>query len=484
MQRREFLRTLGTGALAGCAGLTFSRRCRAARKPNILFAIADDQSWCHTGAMGDPVVKTPTFDRIAREGALFTHAYCSAPSCTPSRGAILTGQDFWRLEEGACLWSTLPAKFAVYPEMLSDAGYHVGQTRKGWGPGRIEPGGRTQNPAGARYKGFAQFLDAAPGDKPFCFWFGSFDPHRPYEPGSGRQSGMDPNQVVVPPFLPDVPEVRNDILDYFFEIERFDREVGELLDVLEERGLLDNTLVVMTSDNGMPFPRAKTNLYDYGVRMPLAIRWPTVVKGGQTIEDFVSFADYAPTFLEAAGLKPPAEMTGRSLMKVLTSDKQGWVDPQRDKVFFGRERHTSLRAGGVGYPCRAIRTKDHLYIRNFARDRWPAGDPDVYGDIDGNSPTKTYLLDHREREDVRPLFELATSKRPAEELYDVKKDPAQMHNVAQRPEYAGVREKLRAALDTHLTATGDPRLVGGAEAFDQYPYYGSRPKWAGARSKG
>ncbi|HEO70478.1 MAG TPA: hypothetical protein ENN80_04390, partial [Candidatus Hydrogenedentes bacterium] len=301
----------------------------AAERPNILFAIADDQSWCHTSIAGDPVVKTPTFDRIAREGVLFEHAFCSSPSCTPSRGAILTGQDFWRLEEGASLWSHLPAKFPVYPELLAESGYRVGHTRKGWGPGQLKPGGRDVNPAGPRYKDFEAFLDKTPADKPFCFWFGSTDPHRTYEVGSGAASGMDPDAVNVPPFLPDAPEVRSDILDYLFEIQRFDREVGELLALLNRRGLLETTLVVMTSDNGMPFPRAKANIYDYGVHMPLAVRWPGVIKAGRVIHDFVSFADFAPTFLEAAGLQPTHDMTGKSLMALLASEKEGWFDPQR-----------------------------------------------------------------------------------------------------------------------------------------------------------
>ncbi|MBN2311908.1 MAG: sulfatase, partial [Candidatus Hydrogenedentes bacterium] len=424
MKRREFLAAMGAGAAAGCIRQS-AYRTRGTR-PNILFAIADDQAWPHTGAMGDPVVQTPTFDRLAREGGLFTHAFCSSPSCTPSRGAVLTGQDFWRLEQGASLWSSLPARFAVYPELLAGAGYHVGHTRKGWGPGRLEESGRRVNPAGQRYKNFAEFLAAKPGDAPFCFWFGSTDPHRPYAKGSGIESGKDPAAVQVPPFLPDAPGVRSDILDYFVEVERYDREVGELIQLLEERGELDNTLVVMTSDNGMPFPRAKANLYDYGVRMPLAIRWGAEMPGGRVVDDFVSFTDFAPTFLDVAGVKAPGDMTGRSLLNVLVSRREGLVDFRRDRAHFGRERHTNLREGGVSYPARGIRSVDYLYIRNFEPDRWPAGDPPVYGDIDGSSPTKTYLVEHAEDDGVAELFRLATAKRPAEELYRVKDDPGQM----------------------------------------------------------
>ncbi len=475
MDRREFLRMVGSGLLAAplvekalAAGWASAESDEG--PPNILFAISDDQSWAHTGANGDRVVKTPTFDRVAREGVLFTNTFCSSPSCTPSRGAILTGRMFWQLEEGANLWSTLPEKFRVYPDLLEAAGYRVGYTRKGWGPGNIEPGGRTRNPAGPRYSNFREFLESVPDGKPFCFWFGSHDPHRAYEKGSGLESGKRLEDVEVPPFLPDDPEVRSDILDYYFEIERFDREVGEMLALLEEKGL-DNTLVVITSDNGMPFPRAKTNLYDYGTRMPLAVRWPARVKGGRVIDDFISFTDFAPTFLQAAGLEPPPEMTGRSFFDLLTSDKQGRVDLERDMVFTGRERHTDRREGKRGYPMRAIRTHQFLYIRNLRPDRWPAGDPEGYGDIDG-SPTKKFMMENRDAENVRELFQLAFGKRPAEELYNLEREPAQLKNVAELPEYAEAKRKLQIELEQFMTDTEDPRAFGKGDEWDTQPYYG------------
>jgi hypothetical protein len=268
-------------------------------------------------------VQTPVFDGVAEEGVLFTHCYCSAPSCTPSRGAVLTGRNFWELDEGALLWSTLSTRFAVYPDLLAQAGYHVGLMKKGWGPGDHTVGGWTRNPAGPGFKSFAEFLQARLQGQPFCFWFGSFDPHRPYEPGSGIARGMDPSDVRLPPFLPDAPEVRSDICDYYFEIERYDRDIGEMLALLEERGELDNTLVVITSDNGMPFPRAKTNLYDFGTRMPLAVRWPERVPAGRRVTDFISHIDLAPTFLEACGVEPLEGMSGRSFLDVLTSTREG-----------------------------------------------------------------------------------------------------------------------------------------------------------------
>ena len=240
-------------------------------RPNILFAIADDWGWPHAGAYGDPVVQTPTFDRLAREGVLFQHAFVSAPSCTPSRGAILTGQWHWRLRGAANLWSVFPDDIATFPEMLERAGYEVGVTGKHWGPGRTQSAGR--HLAGQPCGSFQDFLAHRRSDKPFFFWLGSGDPHRPFEPGSGERQGIDPARIVPPACLPNVPAVRSDMADYYAEVQRFDRLVAAALEMLDRAGELDRTIIVMTSDNGMPFPRCKANLYDSGSRMPLAIRW-------------------------------------------------------------------------------------------------------------------------------------------------------------------------------------------------------------------
>jgi len=456
----------------------------AASRPNILFCIADDWSFPHAGAYGDPVVKTPAFDRVAREGVLFTHAFCASPSCTPSRGGILTGQAIHRLKEGGNLWSFLRKEFVVYPDVLEAAGYFVGLQGKGWGPGDFKAGGRERNPAGPNFKSFQQFLDAAPEGKPFCFWYGSTDPHRAYEEGSGARAGLKADDVRVPPFFPDTAEVSSDILDYYFEVERYDRSVGEILAALEQSGRAENTLVVVTSDNGMPFPRCKANVYDCGTRMPLAIRWPARVKGGRTSDAFASLTDIAPTFLEAVGLEPLREMTGRSLLGLLDGrEPQG-----RDEVFVERERHANVRRGNASYPCRAVRTKQFLYIRNLRPDRWPAGDPEKwmavgrYGDVD-DSPTKNFILDRREEPGMRKFHDLAFAKRPPEELYDLEKDPSQVNNVAGRPEYAAAQAPLRAALDRWMKETADPRAEGETDVWDGYPYTGGAAKKAPAAKR-
>ncbi len=447
----------------------------ADKRPSILFCLADDWSWPHAGVYGDCVVRTPTFDRVAREGMRFNFCLSAAPSCTPSRAAMLTGQYPHRLEQGSCLWGFLPKKFPVYPDLLERSGYAVGCTRKGWGPGNYEAGGFTRNPAGPQFESFAAFLKTVPAGKPFCFWFGSHDPHRPYERGSGARLGLKPDSVHIPHFWPDNEVSRNDVLDYYSRVERFDREVGELLELLSQAGRLDNTLIVMTGDNGWPFPRCKANLYDGGTRQPLAVRWPAQVKAGQVCDDFINLMDLAPTFIEAAGLKPSRDVTGRSFLGLLTGkEKPG----SRRSVFLERERHANVRAGDAGYPIRAVRTRDFLYIRNLRPDRWPAGDPQApkdphrtFGDCD-DGPTKEFILQHRGDPEFEKFFQLCFALRPAEELYDLKSDPDQLNNVAQLPSYARTRQQLRKQLTYWMKATADPRAFKDDDHWDTYPYFG------------
>lgn len=463
-------------------------------RPNILFCISDDQSYAHTGANGDPVVKTPAFDRMAREGLRFVHAFCDAPTCGPSRSAILTGQPIWRLEEAGNIHSTLPAKFVTYTRLLQEAGYAVGYTGKGWSPGRIEPGGRTTNPAGEAFDrqrlappfggmtnrdyagNFQDFVEQVPKDQPFCFWLGTYEPHRGYQAGTGKLTGKDPAKAIVPPIFPDNEIVRNDILDYLVEVEHFDSMVGRAVAALEARGELDNTLVVITSDHGMPFPRGKASLYDAGSRVPLAMRWPGgIVNPGRDVNAFVNLSDLAATFLEVAGLETPEMMTSRSLVEIF----KGSDPTAMDAAFVAMERHDGCRKGGKGYPCRAIRTENFLYIHNFEPTRWPSGSPNAnvcarsipYGEID-SSPTKTYMMEHRNEHGVARLAELAFGMRPAEELYDLRNDPHQMVNVAGSTAVAGNQATLRQRLFDHLKKTGDPRVVGGDADWDYYPYYG------------
>jgi arylsulfatase A-like enzyme len=457
-----------------------SDKAKDFEQPNIMFCIADDWGWPHAGVYGDSVVQTPTFDRLAEEGVIFEHAFVSSPSCTPSRSAILTGRYHWELGESANLWSTLSVDLPVYPLILEEAGYHVGHWRKCWGPGDLKAGGYVdQNPGGKEYKeGFTQFLEARPEGVPFCFWLGASDPHRKYETGSGKASGIDLDQIAVPGFYPDEEEIRSDIADYYFEVNRFDSDIGKAIELLEETGELDNTIIVVTGDHGMPFPRCKGNLYDMGARVPLVIRWGNQVSEHKKAKDFVSLTDLAPTFLEAAGIDIPAQMSGQSLVPILLSGQEGWIEPGRDRVVFGRERHTpaQLAPSLDGYPSRGIRTAQHLYIRNFEPDRWPGGVPEGsthpmnnFADCD-NGPTKSFIIQHADDPDYRTYYDWCFGKRPTEELYDVIKDPFQLYNLAETGEYLDIKRSMAEKLEVRLRETNDPRIVGGGEKFDQYPY--------------
>lgn len=454
------------------------------KRPNFLVAVADDWAWPHAGAYGCPFVKTPSFDRVCREGVRFANGFTTAPTCTASRASLLTGRHPWSLEAGAQLWGYLPAKYAVYPDLLEAAGYWIGCTNKGWGPGSLAAGGRTRNPAGPAFHektctpptpamsrndypaNFADFLEKKPQEAPFCFWYGAKEPHRPYEPGSGLRHGKRLEKVEVPPYLPDREEVRSDLLDYALEIERFDADLGKMMARLAQRGELEDTVIVVTGDNGMPFPRAKATIYENGCHVPLAIRWGNA-PAGRTMTDFVSFIDLAPTFLELAGVPIPPEMQGRSLGSLLQQESGGRGDPARDSVITGRERHGYSRPWNAGYPMRSIVTDEYVYIRNFAPERAPSGDPERYGDCDAG-PTKTYLLEHR-RKHPR-LFDLCFGPRPPEELYRRSADPGCLHNVATDSDCASVRRALRTRLERTLRAIGDPRMTGEGWQFECVPY--------------
>lgn len=463
--------------------LVISFSAHSQKKPNVLFVIADDWSFPHAGAYGDKVVRTPHIDAMARDGATFINAFAASPSCTPSRAAILTGRFPHALEQGASLWGSLPEKFANYATILQEAGYHVGISGKGWGPGNFKAGGYDHNPAGKTYEDFEVFLEDRREGKPFSFWFGSQNPHRPYEKGSGSSSGLDAQRVSVPAWLPDTPEVRNDILDYYFEVEQFDRQLGALLDLLKSSGEYDNTLIIITGDNGMPFPRAKANVYDAGARIPLIMHMPGMISS-MKVDHLVSLTDIAPTILELAGQAIPEEMTGESLWPLLRKEKV----ENRDAVFIERERHANVRDPELGYPVRAVRTHDYLYIRNYEPTRWPAGDPELYhsvgtfGDVDA-SPSKEVILNNRDKPSIAPFFQRAFEKRPAEELYVLRKDPHQLHNLASDPKYAEILAHLKKQLDDWQRSTGDPRATDQGDVFDRYPYYGPPAKGASSNYK-
>lgn len=444
----------------------------AQNRPNILFLLADDMSFPYSSVYGNPLVPTPNIENIARHGTLFTNAYAASPSCTPSRAGMLTGQYPHKLGEGVNLVGRMDVKIPTFVQLLRQEGYFVGYDRKGWGPGDFKQMGYTENPAGSLVD-FNNMLQELPKDQPFFFWFGTNDPHRFFPFGAGRLNGINPDKIAVPGFLPNVPEIRNDLADYFHLIKRFDREVGELIAMLKKTGRLDNTIIVVSSDNGMPFPHAKANLYDHGTRVPLIIgNFNNRLQQNVVNESFVNLIDLMPSFLDLAGVKQWPEVDGKSLLPILKGEKKS----NREEVFLERERHCLCRVDDgmlAGYPMRAIRTKEYLYIRNFRPNRNPAGDefipntPSLYGDVDGG-PTKAFLIDNRDQKNLQYYFNLGFGKRPSEELYLVKKDPFNLHNLANDKNYAPQKKDLSARLEAWMRKENDPRLNGGGDEIDRY----------------
>lgn len=505
-----------------------------AARPNILFFFADDwgrYASTYAAADGKPsindAVKTPNIDRVAREGALFRRAFVTAPSCTPCRSSLMSGRYFWNtgraaILEGAVWDSTIPS----WPLLLRDAGWQIGKSHKVWSPGTppdapiggqqyaYEKAGKDLNNfsenvtklvadgtplAGAREKMLAQvrgnfdaFLAERQAGKPWMYFFGTTTTHRTWIKGSGKVLwNIEPDSLKgkLPRFLPDVPEVREDVADYLGECQAYDAYIGVILEQLEKAGELEKTLIVISGDHGMPgVPAGKCNLYDFGTGTGLIVRVPGV-KGGRVVDDFVNLMDLAPTFLEAAGLPLPAGLNGRSLWPVLTSGKSGQVDPARDYVITGRERHVAnAREENRPYPMRALRTGDFLYIRNFEPDRWPMGAPGevthtdtptaerletetraAFADMDA-SPTKAWLIAHRHESEWKWQYDYAFGKRPAEELYDLKKDPEQTNNVAADPAYAKQKAELATQLKQRLTEATDPRVTELPPRFEQPPF--------------
>lgn len=501
---------------------------------NILFCFADDwgrYAGCYARLDGGPslnqVVRTPNIDRVAREGAMFRHAFVPAPSCTPCRSSLLTGRYWWNTDRGAILqgavWNT---NLPTFPLLLRDAGYHIGKSYKVWSPGTpadagfggqrhaYEKAGRLPNNfseeasrmvsnglsvAAARERildqvrgNFDAFLaDRKPG-QPWLYWFGPTTTHRTWIKGSGKKLwDLEPEALKgkLSKHLPDVPELREDVADYLGECQAYDAYIGVLLKRLEETGELERTVIVISGDHGMPgVPGGKCNLYDLGTAVALVARWPGG-QGGRVVEDFVNLMDLAPTFMEVGGVKIPAGVDGRSVLPQLMAKAGGQIDPSRDYVVTGRERHVgSAREGNLPYPMRALRTKDFIYIRNFAPDRWPMGAPYAvtatttpsaqelenntrvaFPDMDAG-PAKAWVVARRAEPEFKPFYDRAFAKRPAEELYDLRSDPDQVRNVAGEASYLVEQKNHAARLMRVLRAATDPRVIDDGGKFDRTPF--------------
>lgn len=519
MNKRIFVTLLSMGCV---------QMCMAKSQPNIVMMFADDLGR-YASAYGDPrrpspndIIKTPVFDRIAREGARFDNAFISAPSCTPSRGALATGRHFFRNGSNAQLhhpWSGPEVDpittIKGVAEQLRDSGYHIGHTYKIHITERLIGGKecvydaagsalndysenvtRATDKEAAKAKIFNQvrdnfraFLAKRKPGQPFYYSFHPTNTHRKWEKGSGKALwNLDPEALKgkLDPCLPDVPEIREDFADYLGEAQAFDAACGVIIEELKKLGELDNTVVAISGDHGAPgFPRGKCNTCDFGARVLLGLRWPTGIEPGKVIKTPVSLVDMTPTFLAVAEVSAIPEMDGKSLLPVLA--KGGREESLRGWALIGREVHAHpARAGNLPYPVRSLRTRDFLYTINFKPDRWPAGDPRAateggtstsadwekstytgYADMDA-SPTKAWLVGNSTHLIVAEAWRLGIEKRPGEELYDLNKDPYQLRNVAEDPAYKDQKQALHKQVMAILEKGHDPRLDN--DAFDRPPY--------------
>ncbi|WP_242120559.1 sulfatase family protein [Aestuariivivens sediminicola] len=485
-----------TGVIAG--SILYACQSKASepvKKPNILFCLADDATWKHMSAYGTDWIATPAFDKVADQGLLFSNTYTPNAKCGPSRSIILTGRNTWQLEEAANHLAYFPTKFKTYHEALAEQGYHVGYTGKGWAPGTalnadgskrellvkaynsIKTKAPTTGISNNDYlANFKRFLEEKTSDAPFCFWYGGHEPHRDYEYGTGVRLGNKTLAQLdsVFPYWPQSEVVKNDVLDYAYELEYFDKQLGGMLALLEERGELEHTIIVVTSDNGMPFPRVKGQSYEHSNHLPLAIMWKNGIKHpGRTITDYVSFADFAATFLDVTGYQAEDlgmhPVQGKSLAPIFNSDKEDVIAPEQDYVLLGQERHDVGRPNDVGYPIRGIVKDGFLYLLNYENDRWPAGNPETgYTNTDG-SPTKTEILELNRSGENHSYWDLNFGKHPKEELFQLSTDENCLHNLAEHNDFQTIKGDLKQLLESELKAQKDPRMFGNGAVFDNYP---------------
>lgn len=463
----------------------------ASERPNILFVISDDQGWPHAGAYGFEWVNTPAFDGLAEDGVLFNNAFVSAPSSAPSRFSILTGRHFYQNQEGGLHGGYMPSKYPVFTDILRESGYHVGYTGKGCGPFFTnKEHGYTHDVMGKKYNkikmkekvpvhsfgnldytaNFESFLKDRKDGQPFMFTFSCWEPHRPYFDNSGKENGKEPEDVDLPEFLPDIDVVRNEVNDYGFEIDYYDRHLGNIIQILKDKGLYDNTLIVVTSDNGMPFPNAKMHCYEYGTHVPFLICWKDRIQPAKAVDELISVPEIASLFLQAAGVDVPVSFMETTLPGIVGLDDFE-SKASNDYVVFGKEKHNAARENNMGYPIRSIRTEDYLLVKNYESDRWPAGDPPYYKDLNwGTHETSMmYELNHQTDEEVAPYFKLHTQKRPEIELYNIKKDPYCLNNLASKKRYSRKVNEMLRTLEDRLKKDGDPRISGDGECFDSAP---------------
>ena len=428
--------------------------------PNLILIIADDLSWDDLGCYGHPNIKTPNIDQLAEEGMRFTHAFLTTSSCSPSRSSIITGQYPHQTDAEQLHWP-LPGDRVTFTEKLQAAGYWTAQAGK-WHLGDAvkdrfdqlmeestagfvyKPGGETSYETstidGSGCQNWLNILKARPQDKPFFLWLAAVDPHRPYEAGSIAEPHQ-PEDAIVPPYLPDEPEVKADLALYYDEVSRMDDYIGQLMEELENQGVSDHTMILFITDNGRPFPRDKTTLYDGGIKTPWIVRWPSQVAAGSTSSSLVSALDIAPTFLSLAGIEPGINFLGEDFSPAFQNPEAHI----RDYIFAEDHWHDF-----EDY-TRTVRDKRYKYIRNFYPDL-----PNTPGADALRSPTFQKMLAMKEENTLNEAqMACFLSPRPEEELYDLETDPYELNNLAADPSFVDMLSKMRTEMDRVRTETKD-----------------------------
>jgi len=423
--------------------------------PNFILIIADDMAWNDCGVCGHPYIKTPNIDRLAGDGMMFHQAFLTTSSCSPSRASIITGTYPHQTDAEQLHWEIPPDKI-TFVEKLKEAGYWTAQAGK-WHMGdhmkdrfdflaqenidalRASVGDLPEADGSGSHL-WVPLLEHRPDNQPFFLWLAAVDPHRGYEKGIIDEPHTA-EDVILPPYVPDTEAVRRDFAMYYDEVSRLDQYVGKIVEILYRQGISDNTVILFISDNGRPFPRDKTTLYDSGIKTPWIIKWPDKIIPGSVTESLVSSIDIAPTFLTLAGIEPFESLPGLDFSPILT-------DPDveiRNRIYAQAHWHDHENF------VRSVRDERFNYIRNFFNDlpRTPPADAltsPTFGDI--------RKLEHSGELDAWQK-ELYFGPRPEEELYDVANDPHELKNLAGDPDYQQVLDRMRKELQEFMESHED-----------------------------
>jgi len=436
MDRREFIQNSTAASLLAQ---------RNSGKPmNFVFLISDDHTAADLGSYGNRAVTSPHLDKLAREGMRFERCFVTSPQCSPNRSSLFTGCTPHTTSTSR-LHVPLPDWEPTIIDSLKQKGYHTGIFRKHHQGDGFQKRLDFYGDAKASFK---SFFDSKPKDKPFWLQVGFTDPHRPYRPGAFNPP-HDPKTVQVPKWLPDWPAVRQDLAHYYDFIARMDAEVGQIMDLLASQGNSNDTMVLFTGDNGMPFPRAKGTLYEAGIHVPMIAWMPGKIAAGSVKRETIGHVDFASTWLNAAGIEQSKKMQGRSFLPLLLNQPY----KARTEVFSERNWHDTFD------PMRSIRTDRHKFIFNAA-PHFPYRPP---SDLEG-SPTWQAMLARRRSETPLHLRQLFSPTRPVVQLFDLAEDPLELNNLVESPAHSDTRQDLERRLSNWMNDTYDflPAGLGAA----------------------